>query len=110
MLGIFLIYFIWKKFADLASLFNKHRWGYGILGVVSYYTGAIFAGILFVIGLELFSNTSIDDVNEHALSFGSMPFGLLACWAVYKLLERRWKNKNSKKPDNYEILDDGLFS
>jgi len=37
MLGLILIYFIWKYYSDLAIEHNKSKWGYGILCIVTSY-------------------------------------------------------------------------
>lgn len=109
MLGIFLIYFIGKKFAELAEQYDRHKWGYGILGVVAYYLGTIIFGVLYVLYIEFFTEKSIDEVNEHVINFMAVPFGLLICWIVYRLLESAWKKKPHLKSDNYDFLDDGLL-
>jgi len=74
MLGIFLIYFIGKKFAELAEQYDRHKWGYGILGVVAYYLGTIIFGVLYVLYIEFFTEKSIDEVNEHVINFMAVPF------------------------------------
>ena len=39
MVGLILIYFTGKAFANLAEEYNKGKWLYGFLGVFSYYGG-----------------------------------------------------------------------
>lgn len=106
MLGLFLIYFIGKKFYDLAAKYHKHQWGFAIAGVASYYAGTFIAGILIVLYVELWSSTSIDDVNDMALGFMVLPFGLLACFGFYKLLEKNWERKPTHLDS--DILDHQL--
>ena len=103
MLGILLIYLVGRKFYDLAGNHNKHQWGYAILGVFSYYVGTFIAGIVIALYLEFFGSTSIDEINEFVLSLIAIPFGLLACWVTYLLLEKNWEKKTVH--DNTDILD-----
>lgn len=107
MLGLVLIYFIGRAFYQLAEAYGKHQWGHAILGVVSYYGGTIIAGIVMFVIYDLSSLGSIDEMNEMALNLMAVPFGLLACWGVYKLLERRWDRAVANSND--DILDDGLL-
>lgn len=95
MLGLFLIYFIGKKYHELADQFNKSKWGFAILGVVVYYFGTFLAGILFTILNELGVTDFFTDLPGFAVSLFSLPFGILACWGVYKLLENMWKNQST---------------
>jgi hypothetical protein len=103
MLGLLLIYFIGKKFYELAGIHHKNQWGYAVLGVISYYLGTFIAGIVLIICMELFGTSSIEDVNEFVLSLVALPFGLLTCWGVYVLLEKNWTKE--RIDDNPDILD-----
>ena len=103
MLGLILIYFIGKKFYDLAQEFGKSAWGFAILGVVIYYVGTFIAGIVIALGYEI-SNTSIDGMSDLALGFIALPFGVLSCVGLYYYLRNIWqKNKEANKPNIEEI-------
>jgi hypothetical protein len=93
MIGILLIYFIWKRFSDLAFKYgHKKKWVYGLLGVASYYIGTIFVG--FILGLfVLFFDFDIDFDNTVLMSTIGLPFGILACYLTYLFLEKRWKKE-----------------
>ncbi len=91
MLGILLIYFIGKKFYELAGTYKKKQLAYAILGVVSYYIGTFFGGLTIAIGSDLMGSTPIEEMNEYALGIMALPFGLLACWIVYQMLKRTWR-------------------
>lgn len=93
MLGLVLIYFIGKKFYELAEVYKKHQWGFAILGVVSYYIGAFVGGVVIAIGAELTGIVAIDEMNDYVLGLLGLPFGLLACWLTYQLLEKHWSKK-----------------
>jgi hypothetical protein len=79
------------------------------LGVVTYYAGSFVAGIFLVI-LDLLMGWNWVG-NEHDLVIGliSLPFGLLACWGVYKYLEITWQKATTKtlKVDNQVIQEFG---
>jgi hypothetical protein len=92
MLGIVLIYFIWKKFAELAFEFDKSRWLYGILGVVAYYAtyylGAIITGIL----IGVFNPLLLDSIAKHEFLFGILmiPIGVLGMYGFFVILRKNW--------------------
>ena len=104
MLGILLIYFIGKRFYDLAATYRKHQWGFAIAGVAAYYGGTFIAGFLIAIYYELVRSTPIEEMSDLTLSLLALPFGILACIGLYKLLEYRWKHQpQMTSPD---LLDD----
>ena len=102
MIGIFLIYFIWKVFSELAVQFNKSKWGYGLLGIVIYYAGTFVGGI--IIGLiDVFAGTNYaDESNTIILNLIALPFGLLAVWGFYKLLENKWGAQKFGEEDSLD--------
>lgn len=103
MLGLALIYFIGKYFYELADDYEKSRWGFAILGVVSYYAGTFIGGIIVAIFYEIFGSTSIQTENDIILSFMVLPFGLLACWGLYTLLKRRWSKNHD---ESFDMIDE----
>jgi len=93
MLGIFLIYFIWKKFAELAEEYDNKKWVYGLTGVIAYYAGTFLSGIFIGI-LDLIFSWGIDwDANNLGLSLLGIPFGLGTCYLLYYLLQRKWEKE-----------------
>ncbi len=108
MIGLLLIYFIGKFYHELADKYNKSKWGFAILGVVVYYFGTFLAGIFFAIAEELGLTDFFADLPSVALSFFVLPFGLLACWGVYLILENTWKNQSKKT--SHESLDGDMIS
>ena len=90
MLGILFVYFIGKAFYDLAGKYNRHQWGFGILGVVAYYAGSILGAMIVGFVGEYYSEGFIDDVSDRALGAMGIPFGLLTCWLTYVLLRKSW--------------------
>jgi len=107
MLGLFLIYFIGKSFYQLAHDYDKSRWGFAILGIVSYYAGTFIGGMILAI-IGLIANSNFVETMPHiVLSLIAVPFGLLFCWGFYKILENQW-DKPSKSINN-DSLDSNIL-
>jgi hypothetical protein len=93
MLGLFILYFLGKKFYELADEYDKNKWGFAILGVITYYGGAFVFGIVLGV-LELLTETTwIETKSDLVLGLIAMPFGLLACYGLYYFLEKTWKKE-----------------
>lgn len=93
-LGLIVIYFIGKKFYQLAEEYDKSQWGFAILGVVSYYVGQLIGGFLIGI-ISLVINWNIDDIDDIVISLMALPIGILTCYGLYVLLEKNWKKKKA---------------
>jgi hypothetical protein len=108
MLGLVLIYFVGRKFYELAFEYNKSKWGFALAGVVSYY--AVLLISVFIIGIivEINSPGYITESNEMMFGLLGIPFGLLGCWGFYKILENNWsKDRAEAQPDT---LDGGMIN
>lgn len=103
MIGLFLIYWIGKSFYELAHEYDKSRWGFAILGVISYYAGTLLAGVVFAILSDLGIIGSLDGVNNIFLSVLALPFGLLVCWVVYRILKNQWSK--AERPADTDVID-----
>ena len=105
MLGLLLLYFIGKSFYTLAEIYNKSKWMFAIVGIASYYAGAILFGIIVVAIILYFDPyTELSDVFYNLIG---IPFGLLTWWGLYYFLKKSWSKKGI--PSNQDILDEGLF-
>lgn len=102
MLGLIVIVFIGRSFFNLARAHEKNSWGFAILGVLSYYTGAFLFGILIGITLEIFSPGMVAGMNELVLGLIALPFGVLSTVGLYYLLKHIWEG-NSKHAK--ELMD-----
>jgi amino acid permease len=109
MLGLLLIYFAGKAFYDLADLNNKSKWGFAILGVISYYVGLALGA--FGIGILMaYTDKTLDSTGEFVISLCAIPIGILTCWLFYKILENRWLNQATAEVDSSgDILDANLI-
>lgn len=88
MVGLLLLYFVGKAFYALSERHNRSKWGFAILGVGSYYLGTFIGGFVVAILYEVVLEQSIDDMNDMLLGLMALPFGVLACWGFYKILEK----------------------
>ena len=91
MLGLILIYWIGKYFYKLAEEYGKNKWGYAILGIVSYYGGIIVFSFITGIVVELTAPGAIESMNETLLGLMMIPFGFLSCYLLYKYFAKTWK-------------------
>ena len=90
MLGIFLIYFIGKKFYDLAGEYNQNKWLYAILSIIVYYATTALFGIILGILIVVFE-LDFNIENNIGINLLAIPIGLLGIWGFYVLLQSRWK-------------------
>lgn len=92
MFSIILIYFIGKYFYKLSDKYIQNKWLYAILGVLSYYIGAILVGGIIVgLYIEFITDSYIDDYSERTFGYIIMPFGIGSAYLFYYILEKRWK-------------------
>jgi hypothetical protein len=77
------------------------------LGIIAYYAGAFLAGIFIGVFYLVILEDDLSSTNELFLEFLGMPFGLLACWGLYKLLESSWAK--SAKASDADVLDSELI-
>ena len=106
MLGLILLYWLGKYFYLLAEKHNKHKWGFAILGVISYYAGSFIAGMIIGVAIIYFQGEyALDEMSDISMSLISLPFGLLSTWGLYQFLKKRWQ-KETVPVTNAEILDD----
>ena len=108
MLGFLVIYFIWKYFSELALEHNKNKWGFAILGIVSFYFGSFLLGVLLAVSDVVFKTDFVEGTSELTLTLIGFPVGLLSCWSVYLILKKSWSKKASLNSD--EALDEQFLS
>lgn len=92
MLGIFFIYFIGKKFYDLAIKFDQNKWLFGILGALFYYLGTFIGGIC-IGAFALIVNWEVDWDNSPLMSAIGLPFGIGTCYFTYYFLRKKWEKE-----------------
>ncbi|MBL7932360.1 MAG: hypothetical protein JNL60_10680 [Bacteroidia bacterium] len=92
MIGLALLYFIWKYYSELATEHGKHKWGFALLGIATYYAGTVVGGILLVVFGILINSNFVEDTGDAVLGLMAFPFGLLSVWGLYKILQKKWSN------------------
>jgi hypothetical protein len=107
MIGLFLIFFIGKAFYELADVHKKNKWGFAILGVVSYYAGEFLLGI--VMGIIMVSESSEIDLSSIGVRLGGVAIGILTCTITYQILKRQWSKVETKSDIDNDVLDGDLI-
>ena len=95
MLGLLLLYWVGKYFYKLAEEHDKSKWGFAILGIVSYYAEMVLFSFIAGIVMELVSPGFVDTMNEMLFGILMIPLGVLCCYIFYKALESSWKKADS---------------
>ena len=107
MLGLLLIYVLWKQYSELAAEHNKSKWGYALFGIGMYYLGTILFGVAIGI-IDAFAGTNyVEETNNIVLNIVSLPFGLLFTWGLYRFLENKWSSQTIGDDDSldHELQD-----
>jgi hypothetical protein len=108
MLGLLLIYWIGKWHYKLAEEFNKSKWGFAILGVVTYYGFVFISAFVIVFAAASSGAEWVYTTDERLLGLIGVPFGLLATWGLHALLKSQWKKQDTSSEqllDDVEVLD-----
>lgn len=105
MLSILLIYFIGKPFYDLSTNYDKNKWVFAILGVVTYYLGTFIGGIVLGL-LDVLLNVGFDWDNRLLLGIMAIPFGILTCYGLYVILKKKWQREALYKKNEIDEIDD----
>lgn len=101
MLGIIIIYWIGRKYYDLAVRCNKSPWSWAIYAILIFYGSQIMFGVL----VALFSPETNFETNEVILNILGIAISGIVWFSVYKLLEKRWEKID---PNTYEDLIDNI--
>ena len=104
MLGLLLIYWIGKYFYRLAEKYKKSKWGFAVIGVVTYYGGIMAFGFISGIILAFVAPETLDNMNELLYGLMLLPFGLLSCYLLYKFLEKKWEKEYVAPFDSIEEI------
>ncbi|RBW58228.1 hypothetical protein [Tenacibaculum sp. E3R01] len=102
MLWLVLLYFIGKKFYELADDYKKNKWGFGVLGVVTYFIGFFISAAIIGVTVVIAGSDFLETINDFVLELILMPFGLLSCYGLYYYLEKTWKKQ---KPLEDKLID-----
>lgn len=108
MLGIIFIYFIGKFYYKLAEEYNRSKWGFTILGVVSYYVGSFTAGIIAGVLGAFLDWSWMDTMDERILGLIFVPFGIALTYILYQVLKKRWAKQGISEFAAEDTLDGGI--
>jgi hypothetical protein len=100
MLGIFLIYWIGKKYYDLAEQYNKSPWGWAIAAVFIYYGSQFGLGIIIALFNYSDTNFSSSTSNDLLINLLGILIGLGVWYGIFTFLERRWENQYYNQADD----------
>jgi NADH:ubiquinone oxidoreductase subunit 5 (subunit L)/multisubunit Na+/H+ antiporter MnhA subunit len=91
MIGFLLLYFVWKRFADLALQYGKSKHN-GWFGILVYIGGLLSFGIVLGILNGIF-NWEIDWENNMVIKLMDIPLGILCCYILYVILKKKWESE-----------------
>jgi hypothetical protein len=101
MLGLVLIYWVAKKFYDLADYHNRSQWGYAFMGIGIYFG----AQLLFGLFLEIFSPGFIESLDKSAgfgLDLLGMAIGALFWYLALQYFTKKWENQYDSESNNMD--------
>ena len=109
MLGLLLLYFIGKKFYDLAGKHGKHQWAFAIVGVIGYYAFGFLLGftIGYLIGLS--APEILIGMSDIELTLLEIGINLLSVILFYTILRKYWEKKGLEVKASDGILDAESF-
>lgn len=108
MLSIILIYYVGKKFYDLAGQFDKNKWVYAISSIVLYYASSFILGlILGVLDIYVFE-WGIDWDSSIGIKIGGIAVGIITLWGFYTYLEKKWDAQKPKFKDEIDKIGKDL--
>ena len=90
MFGILFLYFIGNYFYKLAADCNQNKWLYAVLSIIIFYIGTFIGGIVLGI-FFLIIDYDYDWNNNSANSIIAIPFGFLADYLFYYMLNKKWQ-------------------
>ena len=115
MLALLLLYFIGKKFYDLAGTYNKQQWKFSILSIIVYYGSIVIIQVLVGIIFYILIPSSFDyngnakGKDELIISLLSIPLALLIVYFLYRYLENKWKKEEIQRRPNIEDIGKSNF-
>jgi hypothetical protein len=108
MLALILIFFVGKYFYDLAGRYDRNKWGYAILGVITYYAGTFLIGIIIGVLGEFGVINDVESIPTIVLTIVAIPAGALSSYLLYRYLENRWDKPTYEPPS--DVLDSDLIN
>jgi hypothetical protein len=83
-----IVAFAGRQFYNLAIQFNKNRYLFGFVGIVSYFLGIFIGTFVITIAAPDFTNTA----EAWVLTGVTIPAGVLSAVITYFALKRTWSS------------------
>ncbi len=104
MIGFITLFFLGKVFYKLADEYQKQKWLFAILAILSYYLGTLLGGFIIFSLATGFEITAILEMDDRVFGLFGIPFGVLTCWGLYRYLRSQWEKGEQHAP-NGDALD-----
>ena len=103
MLGIIIVAVVFSK---LAGKYNKSKWGYAILGLVTYYGSMFIYGIIYaLILISINPNVTEEEIDsDWTLKLTGIAFGILVAYLLHHFLEKNWKKNRENEQLNIDDI------
>lgn len=105
MLGFLLLYYVWKRFSELALQYGKSKHN-GWFGILAYGGGLLSFGLLFGILDQIFG-WEIDWENNITIQLMDIPLGVFCCYILYIILKKKWESEYIELDTIDDIGDSG---
>ncbi|MCT4580403.1 MAG: hypothetical protein N4A35_03220 [Flavobacteriales bacterium] len=107
MIGLLIIFYAGNLLYKLADKYDKNKWGYAILGVVTYYLGTFIFGVIMLLISTLSNGDVFFGIPDLVVNLLSIPFGALLLWLLHRFLEKKW-SESVHSGEISELLDENL--
>jgi len=93
-------------FSNLAAKYDKSKWGYGLLGVVTYFGSTFVYGVIYALIYVMNNPYATEEEIEGGwtLQLTAIGVGIVSSYILYYLLERNWKKDNEKDRTNIDDI------
>ncbi len=103
MVGIFIIYFIGKKYYELAVKYNQKKWLFAFLGFVVYYASAIVM-VIFLLIIDGILGLNINFENKFFTGVLELGVGFTGVIVTYNLLKKKWEREYPIEEDELQDI------
>jgi hypothetical protein len=100
MLSLIFILFVARAFYFMAEHYRKNKWGYAVVGVISFYAGALSVTLIL-------DSAGFDDQLLAAVVGSAV--GIVTCRLTYVYLRKEWRQsmgviKNTGTPLDSDLM------
>lgn len=101
MLSIFILAGAYRYYAQLAEVYRKVKWHYGVLAIAIYIGSQLIFGISYGVYLGLTDPDSVNNMNYtgfSAVNIIGWILSIIVVYLVYAYLKINFKKQSLKKP------------